>query len=45
MVKDANAGLSIEPENPLALAQAIIEMSEMSKDKLLEMGKNSYNFV
>ncbi len=45
IVKDANAGLSIEPENPQAIAEAIGKMANLSKKELKEMGENGYNYV
>lgn len=40
MVTEAKCGLSIEPENPKALALAIDEMLKKSEKELSEMGQN-----
>ncbi len=45
MVKEAAAGISIEPENPEELAKAIIKLSEMSKSDLQKMGENGKKYV
>ncbi len=45
LVKEANAGISVEPENPRAIAQAIDQLASMPSEKLKEMGENGYKFV
>lgn len=44
-VNDANCGLSIEPENPQAIANAIIQLRSFPKEKLKEMGENGRRYV
>jgi glycosyltransferase involved in cell wall biosynthesis len=44
-VKEANAGISIEPENPQAIADAILKLSEMPKKQLEELGENGQKYV
>ncbi len=45
MVADAKCGLSIEPENPTALAQAIKTLSLLSDETLAAYGENGRNYV
>lgn len=45
MVKDANAGLSIEPENPEKLVDAIKKLSTKSDNELKQMGMNGKKYV
>lgn len=44
-VEEAGAGLSIEPDSPELLFNAIIEMKKFSDDERLQMGINGYNYV
>jgi len=44
-VKEANAGISIKPENPKAIADAIIELNKMSDQDKINFGKNGKNYV
>jgi glycosyltransferase involved in cell wall biosynthesis len=44
-VMEANAGLSIEPENSMALADAIDKLFAMSDAERLELGNNGRKFV
>lgn len=44
-VKDAQAGLTIPPENPQALAQAILELSQMPFETRKQMGINGRRYV
>lgn len=45
LVSDANAGITIEPENSEELAKAIIRFSETDKSGLKKMGENGKTFV
>lgn len=45
MVEDAKCGLSIEPENPTALAQAVKTLSLLSDETLAAYGENGRNYV
>ncbi|WP_323720621.1 glycosyltransferase family 4 protein [Acetomicrobium sp.] len=45
IVKEANCGISVEPENPEALAEAIIEIYNMPKEKRKELGMNGRRYV
>jgi glycosyltransferase involved in cell wall biosynthesis len=45
ILKDAKAGISIEPENPKLLVETILSLSNLPNEKLLEMGQNGRNFV
>lgn len=40
VIQSANCGLVVEPENPTALAQAILSMKNMSKESREMMGSN-----
>lgn len=44
-VKDANAGIEVEPENVSEITAAILKMKEMEKSKLIAMGKNGRDLV
>jgi glycosyltransferase involved in cell wall biosynthesis len=45
MVSEANCGISIEPENPQALAHAVDELLQKSDDELQQMGDRGKEFV
>ncbi len=45
IVEEANAGIAVEPENPEALAEAIIEIYELPEEKRIELGKNGRQYV
>ncbi len=45
LVAEAQAGISIEPENPKAVADAIIKLSQLSKNELIRLGQNGKKFV
>lgn len=45
LVGDANCGLTVAPEDPEAIARAILEFSKMPKTKLEKLGKNGYDYV
>ena len=40
VIRDAEAGLFCESENPDALAQKVVEFSKLSNEQLLQMGEN-----
>ena len=44
-VKDADCGISVDSENPQAIADAIIELSQMSENRIKEMGENGRQYV
>jgi glycosyltransferase involved in cell wall biosynthesis len=44
-VAEAQAGLTVPPENPLALAEAIKELLYMSPEKRWEMGLRGREYV
>ncbi len=44
-VADANCGITVEPENPEALADAIMKMCSLSAEERREMGKRGYDYV
>lgn len=44
-VKDAKCGISVEAENPKAIANAIERLCSFSKDSLKEMGLNGRRYV
>lgn len=43
--EDANCGISVPPDNPEALAEAMIGMKNISLAKRKELGKNGRNYV
>ena len=45
IVKKADCGLSVPPDDPDALANAIITLYEMSAEERLAMGKRGYEYV
>ena len=45
IVKEANCGIAVEPENPNALADAIIEIYNMPEEKRKELGMNGRRYV
>ncbi len=45
LIQEANAGISIEPENPKAIAGAILKLVDTPEQKLIEMGQNGRKFV
>ncbi len=45
LVDEAKCGYSVELSNVEALKATIIKMSQLSKEKLRELGNNGYNFV
>jgi len=44
-VKDAKAGISVKPENPDAVADAIIKLTNMSDKEKINFGKNGKSYV
>lgn len=44
-VQQANAGISIEAENPKLIAQAILQLYQLPNNERLEMGKRGKKFV
>ncbi len=45
LVNEANCGYSVELNNIEALKDIIIKMSQLSEERLKELGNNGYNFV
>jgi glycosyltransferase involved in cell wall biosynthesis len=44
-IREANAGITVAPEDPSALADAIEQLLYMSSEERFEMGKNGRHFV
>ena len=44
-VAEAKCGISVPPEDPQAMATAIVQLCEMSKEERREMGKRGYEYV
>lgn len=44
LIKKANAGICIEPQNPKALAEAILSLSKCSRDNLRKIGFSGRDF-
>ena len=44
-VEQAGAGLTVSPEDPVALSKAITSLYEMSDDESLAMGKRGFEYV
>lgn len=45
LVMSSNVGITVKPENPRLLADAILEMNNKSKAELQHMGDNGYHVV
>lgn len=45
LVAEAHAGISIEPENPQEVARAVMELRNLPKTELENMGQNGQRFV
>jgi glycosyltransferase involved in cell wall biosynthesis len=45
IIKEAKAGFSVEPEDPKAIAEAILKLSKMTLEQRIELGKNGRNYV
>lgn len=45
IVRDANAGLTVEAENPAALAEAIIKIKNMTPEERKSLGENGRKYV
>ena len=45
IVADAEAGMSVPPENPKALADAVMDMFKMHKEDRERLGQNGRNYV
>lgn len=45
IVKEAECGISVEPENPQAIANAILTLTQKTKEELEKMGENGKNYV
>lgn len=45
LIEISGSGISVEPENPIAIADAIIQLKNTPKEVLDQMGENGYNFV
>lgn len=44
-VKEANAGISVEPENPQKIADAILQLYNMTMEERQQLGKNGRRYV
>jgi len=45
IIKDAKAGFSLEPENPQAIAEAIMKLSNLTLEERKELGRNGREYV
>jgi len=45
MVSEAQCGITVEPENPDAIARAILELQKMNKSQLQKLGENGKKYV
>lgn len=45
VVKEVACGIDVKPENPQAIADAILKLQNMPKDELELMGQNGHEFV
>jgi glycosyltransferase involved in cell wall biosynthesis len=45
LVKDADAGFSIDSENPKLIAETILKVAAMNQDERSKLGKNGHTFV
>jgi glycosyltransferase involved in cell wall biosynthesis len=44
IIKKAEAGICCEPEKPKNIAEAIMKLKNMDKEKLERMGRNGYDY-
>lgn len=44
-VKESGAGISIPPDNPEKVVEAILKIKDTSKEDLIKMGEKGYNYV
>ena len=44
-VSEADAGITVLPENPVALAQAVEKMADLAPEERVQMGRNGYTYV
>jgi glycosyltransferase involved in cell wall biosynthesis len=44
-VKESNCGISVDPENPRAIAQAIDELTSLGEEEKINMGINAKKYV
>lgn len=44
-VKEAGCGITVPPENPEAMAEAILEMSKMTDSQRKDIGQRGYDYV
>jgi glycosyltransferase involved in cell wall biosynthesis len=44
IIKKAEAGICCEPEKPENIAEAIMKLKNMNKEKLERMGRNGYDY-
>src|SRR5574344_695478 len=45
LIKEANCGIDVEPENIQEIAKAIFTLKEMSPEERSDLGENGYEFV
>lgn len=45
LVKEANAGISVPPENPEAFAKAVIELYSMNEEERARLGANGRKYI
>ncbi len=45
IVKEANAGISIKPQNPNEIVHALLKFKTLSVEEKQKMGDNAYNYV
>src|SRR5574344_953285 len=45
LIKEANCGIDVEPENIQEIAKAILKLKEMSPEERSDLGENGYEFV
>ena len=44
IIQEAGAGIICEPENPVGMARAMVELSRLSKEKLQDMGRQGRSY-
>ena len=44
-VTETACGITVEPENPQAIADAILQIKLLSKEERLKMGKNGKKYI
>ena len=45
MVAESGSGISVPPEDSIAIARAILELSEQPRERLMKIGQNGRHYI